>query len=145
MLCWWGIWTLCISPAQAQADGVSASARAAQYGAVVSPVFTVLLLMCASGVPTAEKPQARRFFLQAYPPLLDGDGADGERARLPVREPVSAAWANYRRYRARTSILVPLPPALYRRLPRVVKKTVLLDWPIYEFRAEDEGLKGGGD
>ncbi|KAH9963483.1 hypothetical protein BGW80DRAFT_829350 [Lactifluus volemus] len=108
-LCWWGIWTLTISPST---NGtLSGGAKAAQYGAVVSPLFTILVLLFFSGIPTAEKPLARRVF-------LSGD-AD--------------AWATYRTYLDETSILIPLPPALYRPLPKVVKRTVLLDFPFYQF------------
>lgn len=40
ILCWWGIWTLTISPST---NGtLPSSAKAAQYGAVVSPLFTML-------------------------------------------------------------------------------------------------------
>jgi hypothetical protein len=144
ILCWWGIWTLTISPST---NGtLSGGAKAAQYGAVVSPLFTILcvcrslsfaqggsiyipncffarfsVLLFFSGIPTAEKPLARRVF-------LSGD-AD--------------AWATYRTYLDETSILIPLPPALYRPLPKVVKRTVLLDFPFYQF--DEAGAQGVRD
>lgn len=109
ILCWWGIWTLTISPST---NGtLPSSAKAAQYGAVVSPLFTMLVLLFFSGVPTAEKPQARRVY-------LSGD---------------ANAWAAYRAYLNETSILIPIPPALYRPLPKVVKRTILLDFPLFQF------------
>ena len=79
--------------------------------------------MFGSGLPTAEKPTAKRYFLMSC-----GDDA---------REP--GAWKNYKAYLNRTSILIPLPPTLYSRLPDVIKKTVFLDFPIYRF---DEGKDG---
>lgn len=43
------------------------------------------------------------------------------------------AWAAYRAYLYDTSVLIPLPPALYRPLPKIVKRTILLDLPLYRF------------
>ncbi|KAF5316515.1 hypothetical protein D9619_006167 [Psilocybe cf. subviscida] len=125
ILCWWGIWILCLSPTT---NGqLSSSGRAAQNGAVVAPIFTTLLLLFASGVPTAEKPTARRFFL-----LSNGPHAS---------EADTNAWTEYKAYLAKTSILIPFPPALYRRLPRVVKRTVFLDFPMYNFDEATDGAK----
>ncbi|KAI0266154.1 DUF1295-domain-containing protein [Gloeopeniophorella convolvens] len=115
MLCWWGLWTLTLSPSTGGA--LRGGARAAQYGAVVSPLLTMLLLLFASGIPTADKPQARRVWRR-------GD---------------ARAWAAYREYRARTSVLVPLPPAVYRPLPDILKRTVLLDFAMYDFDPVKEG------
>lgn len=145
MLCWWGIWCLSISPAT---NGhLDASSKGAQYAAIVSPIFTTLLLMFASGVPTAEKPSAKKFFELSYPPQKSGDnpstdnlnvpdvegGIQGETVNEPARQPASDAWKNYAEYRAQTSILIPLPPAIYRPLPKWIKRTILLDWPMYEY------------
>jgi hypothetical protein len=69
------------------------------------------VLLFFSGVPTAEKPQARRVY-------LSGD---------------ARAWAAYRAYLDETSILIPIPPTLYRPLPKVIKRTILLDFPLYRF------------
>ncbi|KAF8474386.1 hypothetical protein DFH94DRAFT_761879 [Russula ochroleuca] len=109
ILCWWGIWTLTISPSTNRT--LPSSAKAAQYGAVVSPLFTMLVLLFFSGIPTAEKPQAQRVY-------LSGD---------------ANAWEAYRAYLDDTSILIPIPPALYRPLPKVVKRTILFDFPLYQF------------
>lgn len=130
ILCWWGIWTLTISPSTN--GSLPSGAEAAQYGAVVSPLFTMLyvylssisfhrelrlrpaahsVLLFFSGIPTAERPQARRVY-------LCGD---------------ANAWAAYQSYLDDTSILIPIPPVLYRRLPKVVKRTILLDFPFYQF------------
>ncbi|KAL1747891.1 hypothetical protein HDZ31DRAFT_80051 [Schizophyllum fasciatum] len=126
MLCWWGIWILCLSPTTK--GSLSSSARAAQYGAVVSPLFTFFLLMFASGVPTAEKPTARKFYLMSHGPT------SGPATGLVTGSPNSLhAWTNYKAHLARTSVLIPLPPALYRPLPGWVKRTVLMDFPFYKF------------
>ncbi|KAI5121877.1 hypothetical protein M0805_001083 [Coniferiporia weirii] len=123
MMCWWGIWILCLSPT---ADGsLPSSAKSAQYGAIMSPIFTTFLLMFASGAPTAEKPTAKKYYL-----LTNGVDAKDEHR---------GAWAKYKEYLRSTSILVPLPPALYRPLPMFIKRTVLLDFPIYQFNETTDG------
>lgn len=81
--------------------------------------------MFASGVPTAEKPQAKRFYL-----LTHGANAKEEHA---------AAWGKYKNYLRSTSILVPIPPVFYRPLPEFVKRTVLLDFPMYRFNERTDG------
>lgn len=83
------------------------------------------LLMFGSGVPTAEKPQAKKFFLMSY----------GENAKQEYVH----AWSNYKEYLRRTSILIPIPPVVYRPLPLLLKQTLLLDFPMYQF---DEGRDG---
>ncbi|KAF4570009.1 hypothetical protein EYR40_008993 [Pleurotus pulmonarius] len=123
MLCWWGIWILCLSPTTN--GDLSSSRRAAQYGAVVSPLFTFLLLMFASGVPTAEKPQAKKYYL-----LANGPDADGSH---------SNAWRHYKRYVDQTSILIPMPPVIYKRLPKWIKQTIFLDLPMYHFDEQVDG------
>ena len=87
-------------------------------------------------MPTAEKPAAQKFYKMAYP---DGDGDEGAGSDggFGERRPWNAAWADYRAYRAQTSILLPLPPAVYRALPGWLKRTVLLDLPMYEWTPED--------
>ena len=81
------------------------------------------LLLFASGVPTAEKPTARRFYLMSH----------GLNATHPD------AWKNYKEYLNSVSLLIPLPPALYRRMPAWIKQTILLDWPMYRFDEDSEG------
>jgi len=73
------------------------------------PAHSALLFF--SGIPTAEKPQVRRVY-------LCGD---------------ANARAAYQSYLDDTSVLIPIPPVLYRRLPKVVKRTILLDFPFYQF------------
>ncbi|KAF8899644.1 hypothetical protein CPB84DRAFT_1709593 [Gymnopilus junonius] len=123
IMCWWGIWILCLSPTT---NGhLPPSSRAAQYGSILSPIFTLVLLMFGSGVPTAEKPTAKRFFI-----LSQGPNA---------REEHAVAWENYKDHLRKTSILIPLPPFLYGPLPSIIKKTVLLDFPFYQFDESTDG------
>ncbi|KAF9457199.1 DUF1295-domain-containing protein [Collybia nuda] len=124
MMCWWGLWILCLSPAT---NGhLPSSAKAALYGAIISPTFTVLLLMFASGLPTAEKPQAKKYYMMA-------NGPDAQVEHFN-------AWRNYQEYLRKTSILVPMPPVLYKSLPGCIKRTILLDFPMYEFHEAKEGI-----
>lgn len=90
--------------------------------------------MFASGMLTAEKPTAKKFFLMSQPTSTSSSPhPTDDDAECP------AAWSKYHQYLASTSILVPIPPALYRPLPEWVKKTALLDFPMYRF---DEGKDG---
>lgn len=140
-MCWWGIWILCLSPTT---DGhLPSSSRSAQYGAIMSPIFTTLyeaacdhrdafdlklfrLLMFGSGIPTAEKPTAKKFFLLSH--ASDPEG------------PFFNAWTNYKAYLENTSILIPIPPSLYLPLPTVIKKTILMDFPLYQFNEAIDGV-----
>jgi hypothetical protein len=83
--------------------------------------------MFGSGIPTAEKPQAKKFYLMTF-----GLNADEEH---------SAGWYNYKTYLKKTSILIPLPPALYVGLPDILKKTLLLDFPMYRFDEKIDGAQ----
>lgn len=81
--------------------------------------------MFGSGVPTAEKPQAKKFYLLTY-----GSEANEQHAE---------AWKNYKNYLEKTSILIPLPPIIYQHIPTILKRTILLDFSFYQF---DEGKDG---
>ncbi|KAF8322011.1 DUF1295-domain-containing protein [Clavulina sp. PMI_390] len=122
--CWWGIWALCLSPTMN--GNLPHHAKSAQYGAIVSPLFTMIVLIFGSGLPPAEKPTAERYYLLTY-----GPESKPETAR---------AWSNYVRYRNTTSILVPLPPSLYARLPQWIK-IGLFELPMFHFDEEVEGPK----
>jgi len=124
MLCWWGIWMLCLSPTTN--GDLTSSAKAAQNGSVISPIFTMLLLMFASGIPTVERPQARRFYLMSHGPKSN--------------DPNGEVWRSYKGFLYRTSILIPFPPFLYRNLPQIVKSTIFLDFPFYKFDENTDGI-----
>lgn len=81
--------------------------------------------MCGSGVPTAEKPTAQKFFLMSHGP----QAAEGQQE----------AWSRYQEHLNSTSILIPLPPSIYRPIPTIIKRTVLMDFPFYQYREEKEG------
>ncbi len=70
----------------------------------LSPIFTAVILLLLSGMPLGEARYNSRY----------------------GREP----W--YLDRRECTSPLIPLPPALYRRLPLLLKRVLLLELPLYE-------------
>ena len=45
----------------------------------------------------------------------------------------SLNWEGYQEYLRRTSILIPLPPAIYAPMPVWLKRTLLLEFPMYVF------------
>lgn len=104
---------------------MTGAAKRAQYAAITSPLFTTILLLFGSGVPTAEKPTAERFYLLSHAP--------SNKDKYP------SAWEAYKEYLRSTSILIPLPPAVYRSLPAVVKRWLLLDLPFYAFDEKTDG------
>ncbi|KAK6222770.1 hypothetical protein LQW54_000579 [Pestalotiopsis sp. IQ-011] len=92
------------------ADGfVRGQAYKALYATILGPFFLTILLMFVSGLPLSERPGAKK------------------------RYENGSNWEGYQRYLKRTSILVPLPPQLYERLPVIIKRTVLLEFPMYVF------------
>jgi steroid 5-alpha reductase family enzyme len=79
---------------------------------VLSPLITTIILMFVSGLPLAEGQNLARYMKHA----------------------------NYSEYRDGTSILVPIPG--YRYLPGFVKRTLLCEWTMYQYKppaAADEG------
>lgn len=42
-------------------------------------------------------------------------------------------------YLNRTPILFPLPPTLYRPMPTILKRTLFLDLPFYQFDENEDG------
>ncbi|KAN0081705.1 Protein of unknown function (DUF1295) domain containing protein [Tylopilus felleus] len=144
ILCWWGMWVLCLSPAISPGSGLDFSARAALYASIVSPLFTMAILLFASGIPLVEKTQANKFYalgveeaVNASTRGLVGDTTAESNPEVEAST-TTTAWDRYQAYLASTSVLFPIPPALYRPLPKMVKSTVLLDFPIYRtFETED--------
>jgi len=98
------------------AFGLAAGAFAAEpagWATVASPLLTMLILLLGSGMPTAEGDNQRRWM------------------KTPEQAAAFAA------YRARTSPLVPLPPALYAALPRALTRWVLFEWDRFEVSAPE--------
>lgn len=74
-----------------------------RWVALVGPLFITFLLLFLSGVPILEHSADQRYW-------SDPD---------------------YQTYKSSTSLLLPLPPCIYRPLPRILKSTLLLDFPLY--------------
>ncbi|CAK7565171.1 MAG: hypothetical protein SEPTF4163_003081 [Sporothrix epigloea] len=82
----------------------------AVYASIAGAILLTLLLFFVSGMSLSERPAAAKRY-----------AAGG------------AIWDAYRNYLYRTSILIPLPPALYAPLPVWLKRTLLLEFPLYVF------------
>ena len=97
---------------------VHGGAAAALYASVVGPIFLTTLLMFVSGLTLQERPGAKKRYEK-------GEG-----------------WPEYAAYLHDTSILIPFPPQLYKRMPVILKRTLFLEFPIYVFdpaKHADEG------
>ncbi|PVG03138.1 DUF1295-domain-containing protein [Serendipita vermifera] len=125
IMCWWGIWALSMSPTLSGA--VPKNTQRAQYAAIASPLLTMLILIFGSGIPTAEKPQAKRIYVLAHKEGASEDETKG--------------WAAYKEYLRSTSILIPIPRTLYQPLPEFIKRSVLLDFPMFHFDEKKDGPK----
>ena len=86
------------------------------YLTIASPLLTMAILLLLSGVTISERDSRKRY-------LQPGDPKGFEKY---VRE---------------TSVLIPLPPSLYRGIPLLVKQVLLFEWPIYARDASGK-LKG---
>ncbi|KAA0157014.1 hypothetical protein FNF29_00366 [Cafeteria roenbergensis] len=103
MLLWWG--TFIMAAPTFGADPVG-------WVSILSPVFTMLILLFLSGMPSAEGAAQTKYM--KTPALAD----------------------EYASYRDRTSPIVPVPPACYGALPRVVKQVFCCEFPMYELPAD---------
>ncbi|CAD6565422.1 MAG: hypothetical protein TREMPRED_001271 [Tremellales sp. Tagirdzhanova-0007] len=113
---------------------IHSGAKRAQLAAIASPLFTTVLLFFLSGLPTAEKPAAKRYYMMSYPAP-----SHAESGSFSPGEPKNDIWAKYKSYLASTSIVIPIPPQLYKPLPEWLKRTALLDFPMFRFDEEKDG------
>jgi hypothetical protein len=56
-----------------------------------------------------------------------------ERPGAKKRYEKNQSWPEYQEYLNSTSILIPFPPQIYRRLPVFLKRTIFLEFPLYVF------------
>eukprot|EP00187_Rhodella_violacea_P007004 CAMPEP_0174909564 /NCGR_PEP_ID=MMETSP0167-20121228/69163_1 /TAXON_ID=38298 /ORGANISM="Rhodella maculata, Strain CCMP736" /LENGTH=319 /DNA_ID=CAMNT_0016153595 /DNA_START=74 /DNA_END=1033 /DNA_ORIENTATION=- len=82
-----------------------------QWAVLASPLLISVLLLFVSGLPLLEASANEKY------------GGNPEFAP----------------YRARTSIMVPMPNGLWEALPGWLKRTVLLEWKMYEAKGKEEG------
>lgn len=98
---------IAVSPA---ANGyVKNEAYTALYASIVGPFFITFLLMFLSGMPLSERPKSKD------------------------RYEKNNNWPAYKRWLDCTSILIPFPSQLYEKVPTILKRTVLLEFPMYVF------------
>jgi len=88
---------------------VHGGAYSALYASILGAFFLTLLLMFISGLPLQERPGAKK------------------------RYESGNHWESYLEYTRRTSILIPVPPQLYVRMPTILKRTIFLEFPLYVF------------
>ena len=72
-------------------------------------IFLTALLMFVSGLTLQERPGAKK------------------------RYEKGVGWPEYEEYLRTTSILFPMPPAVWGNLPVIVKRTIGLEFPMYVF------------
>jgi Protein of unknown function (DUF1295) len=123
------IFMIAVSPSAYGYIPRGSGAYAAQYAAILGPVFLTVLLMFVSGLTLQERPGAKKKY--------EASGPEGE------------GWKRYADWLARTSILIPFPPQLYARMPVLLKRTLFLEFPMYVFdpakHADQTKMKGQRD
>lgn len=122
MLMSWAAWGAAAAAAFSTADAPGCSPWWAA-AALACPLVTTILLVFVSGLPTAEGANLKRYY----------SGVTVEQAE------------RYKTYRADTSILVPMAPAVWRLLPTVLRRTFLFEWPMYEYKAPADRTTTGVD
>ncbi|KAH3896917.1 uncharacterized protein LOC127864492 [Dreissena polymorpha] len=80
-----------------------------EWAVVLSPIFISAILLFLSGIPLLEKKADERFRKNEQ----------------------------YREYKARTSVLIPLPPPCYGCLPRALKCLFCCEFPLYDHLNEE--------
>ncbi|KAI5366617.1 hypothetical protein Slin15195_G081350 [Septoria linicola] len=103
------IYIIAVTPASYGALPSGSGAYAALYASCVGFIFLTTLLMFVSGLTLQERPGAKK------------------------RYEKGSGWHEYEKYLHDTSIMWPMPPAIWRNLPVIVKRTVGLEFPIYVF------------
>jgi len=111
MLIWWGAF-LCVIPTIPFTQG-STGEVAAGIISILSPLFTMLILIGGSGIPQAEGKNLKRYYEAGH-----GD-----------------AWEEYC---VRTPPVILFPNCVYRVLPGIVKSIFCCELSSYKYRKEED-------
>mmetsp|Transcript_2663 Transcript_2663/g.5188 ORF Transcript_2663/g.5188 Transcript_2663/m.5188 type:complete len:170 (-) Transcript_2663:215-724(-) len=113
ILLWWGVY---LGACPVFANG---AASYAGFATIVSPLFTMWVLLCVTGIPQAEGRSAKRWY-------------DGGEAQL-----------QYEEYFASTPPLWPFPPCAYARMPLLLKRLLCFELPSYVYPGDEESAAAG--
>uniref|UniRef100_A0A7S1K9P2 Steroid 5-alpha reductase C-terminal domain-containing protein n=1 Tax=Vitrella brassicaformis TaxID=1169539 RepID=A0A7S1K9P2_9ALVE len=102
MVIWWAIFLM-------SARAIHESTDTWGWATVVSPIWTMILLLFLSGIPYAEGANLKRYF------------------ENPTSRPMIEA------YQRDVSPVIPMPQVVYRNLPMIVKQVFLFEFPMYEY------------
>ena len=106
------IFIIAITPASYHFIPSGSGAYAALYSSMLGWIFLTALLLFVSGLPLQERPSAKKRY------------ENGQK------------WPEYQQYLHETSILFPIPPAIWRSLPVIFKRTIWFEFPLYVFDPE---------
>ena len=104
---------MCVTPCSYNDVPSGSGPYAALYASIVGPLFLTILLLFVSGLTLQERPGAKKKY--------EKSGPNGKE------------WLDYKVYTERTSILIPIPSVIYRPIPLFIKRTLLMEWPMYRF------------
>lgn len=88
---------------------------------ILSPLYTMLLLLAFSGIPFAEGSALKRWY---------------------AREDKGQQWEDYR---TNTSPVIPVPPCCYRNCPGPLKLVFCCECPCYKYQPQKERIVGTDD
>lgn len=109
VLIWWGAFTVAVRPIQDKNDYEA-------LWTILSPLFTMFLLLFVSGIPLAEGQKLKRFMRTAE------------------------SRQNFMEYFNSVPPLVPCVPAVYQCFPSWAKCLFCCEFPMYAYNDEEEAL-----